>query len=368
MTHHDWKASAARMEQTLSGDAPDRVPFIFDLQEDITCRVVGATVRELLADSERLAEAAIQTAEFVGQDSVGVMGAYAGPYEALSFAQANDREDLFHWYDYATPFLDTGKLCATEDEIQRLRVPSHREMEPWPTLFRAAKLIEKETGIGRTTFDPGLTWASVQMLRGAQAYIDVRRNPGLLLELCEKIYASQMDLYHTQCELVGHKPTSIFNSQYAFNKSMLSFEDAWKFEGQFVVRMCKETGLPLIIHNCGFEPYWDELLTRFAEEGVPVLGVNGSHPLDLDVWVKFREAFPDVAIFGASIFINAELENGTPEDVEERVRQNIVAFAPSKRYVVTPCCSAHWRNPMRNLLAVKNAVEKYGHYPINTEI
>lgn len=367
MSSHDWRAATRRMRQVMAGETPDRVPFLFDLQEDVTCRVVGATVRELLTDAERLAEAAIQTAEFFGQDSVGVMGAYAGPYEALAFAKVNDKENLFHWYDYATPFIDTGKLCATADDIRNLRIPAHGEIEPWPTLFRAARLVEEETGVERSTFDPSLTWSNIQMFRGAQAYLDVRREPGLLLELCEKIYESQMDLYRSQCELMGHKPTSIVNAQYAFNKTMLGFEDAWKFEGQFVVRMCKETGLPLLIHNCGFEPYWEELVTRLIEEGVVVLAVNGSHPLDLDEWVRFRATFPEIAIYGASIFINAELENGTPEDVEERVRQNIVALGPSGRFVVTPTCSAHWRNPMRNLLAVRSAVEKYGYYPINVD-
>jgi len=366
MSRHDWRASAARMRETLAGEIPDRVPFAFDLQEDIVCRVVGANVRELMGDAERLAEAAVQTAEFVGQDDVDVMGAYAGPYEGLAFAAVNDAADLFHWRDHATPGLDGGKLCATADDVRRLRIPDHREVEPWPTVFHAIKLVAEETGVWRESFGAGMTWAVVQMLRGARAYTDVRRDPGLLLELCEKIYASQMDLFRTQCELTGRRPASIFGALLAFDRSMLSFDDAWQFEGQFMVRFCKETGLPLMIHDCGSEPYWHELLDRLIGQGVTVLAVNGSHPVDLEQWLRFRQAYPEVAILGATISVNAELEHGSPRDVEEIVRRNIQALAPTRRYVVMPTCCPHWRIPLRNLLAVRAAVEKYGACPPRT--
>jgi hypothetical protein len=141
--------------------------------------------------------------------------------------------------------------------------------------------------------------------------MDVIENPELLLQLCEKIYASQWDYYEAYCSAVG-KPSHAFNCQYAFNRTMLRFEDAWKFEGQFINRFCLESGLPLAIHNCGFDPYWAELVERHQAEGVRVILVNGSHPLDLDEWVKFREKFPDIVIAGASLFVNGELEHGTP--------------------------------------------------------
>jgi uroporphyrinogen-III decarboxylase len=201
------------------------------------------------------------------------------------------------------------------------------------------------------------------MLRGSQAYIDVIENPELLLQLCEKIYASQRDYYEAYCSAVG-KPTHAFNCQYAFNRTMLRFEDAWKFEGQFINRFCRETGLPLAIHNCGFDPYWVEVVERHRAEGVDVILVNGSHPLDLDEWVKFREKFPDIAIAGASVFVNAELEHGTPADVAERVRENIEKLAPHGRFTITPVCCMPWRVPLANIFALREAVERYGRYPI----
>jgi uroporphyrinogen-III decarboxylase len=156
----------------------------------------------------------------------------------------------------------------------------------------------------------------------------------------------------------------VLNAQYGFNAHMLSFEDAWKFEGQFIARFCKKTGLPLYIHNCGFKPYWEETIDRLGQEGVTVFGVNGSFPQDLEYWVNFRKKYPDIHIMGAAISVNAEMEHGTAGDVANRVKENIMMLAPLKRFIVCPLCCMPWRVPLSNMRAVLEAVEKYGRYPI----
>ena len=360
---HDWQASVARLAATFLGGTPDRVPLGFLASEDIAARISGLSIREMLASPKILADVSIQVCEVLGGDTASVVAnPYCGPYEGLAFAKANGREDAFEWKDYSTPFLQEGVLCASEADIEKLEIPDHRSVEPWPTILEATAIVAEQTGIP-PNFAPSLTWSSVQMLRGSQAYMDVIENPELLLRLCEKIYASQWDYYEAYCSIVG-KPAFAFNCQYAFNRTMLRFEDAWKFEGQFVSRFCKRAGIPLGIHNCGFDPYWDELIERHRAEGVEVVLVNGSHPLDLDQWVAFREKYPGIVISGASLYVNAELENGKPRDVVERVRQNIEKLAPYGRFMIMPVCCMPWRVPLANIFALREAVEQYGRYPI----
>lgn len=360
---HDWKASRERIIATVSGGIPDRVPVTFLASEDIAARISGLTIRDMLTSSKKLAEVSVQVYEILGADNVGIVATpYCGPYEGLAFAKANNKEDMFVWKDHTTPFIREGTICRTEEDIDNLEIPDHSKVEPWPTILNAMARIKEEIGAG-DSFAPSLTWSGVQMLRGSQAYMDVIENPELLLKLCEKIYESQMDYYKAYSKVMG-KPRAMFNCQYAFNSHMLSFEDAWKFEGQFVTRFCKETGMALAIHNCGFEPYWEELVQRHMDEGVAVIGVNGSHPTDLDKWVDFRKKFPNVVITGASIHVNGELENGTPQDVMERVRQNIVKLAPLGRFIISPVCCLPWRVSLSNILAVSEAAKLYGRFPI----
>jgi uroporphyrinogen-III decarboxylase len=360
---HDWKASAERLAVTLLGGTPDRVPLMYMASEDIAARISGLTIREMLASPQTLADVSVQVNEVLGSDGAPVvLNAYCGPYEGLALARANGRAELFEWKDYSTPFLREGKVCATEKDIENLEIPEHARTEPWPTILEAMALVGEKTGLPHP-FAPSLTWSSVQMLRGSQAYLDVIENPELLLMLCEKIYASQWDYFEAFCRHVG-RPASVYNCQYAFNRHMLRFEDAWRFEGQFVNRLCKEADLPLAIHNCGFDPYWVELVERHASEGVRVIAVNGSHPLDLDEWVRFRQRFPEIVIIGASLWVNGELEHGQPGDVQARVRENIEKLGPSGRLIIAPVCCMPWRVPLANIFAVREAVEKYGRYPI----
>jgi len=67
---------------------------------------------------------------------------------------------------------------------------------------------------------------------------------------------------------------------------------------------------------------------------------------------------------GASLFVIGELENGTPGDVLERARENIERLAPFGRFILSPVCCMPWRVSLANVLALREAVEAYGHYPI----
>jgi uroporphyrinogen-III decarboxylase len=318
----------------------------------------------MMASPEVLAEKTIMVNDFLGGDGMAlVVNPYCGPFEGLAFARVNNREDLFVWKDYTTPFIREGLLCQTEESIEALVIPDHSETEPWPTIFKAIATVHERTGMGLDQFAPSLTWSSVQMLRGSQAYLDTKLNPDLLLALCEKIYASQWNYYETYCDRVG-KPNFAFQCAYAFNQHMLSFDDAWRFEGQFIARFAKASKLPIVIHNCGFKPYHIELIERLQSEGVFVMGVNGSHPLDIDWWVAFREKFPEIIIMGG-LHVNGEMESGTEKDVADRVRQVIQKLGPSGRLIITPTCCMPWRVPMSNIRAVVEAVDRYGRYPIS---
>jgi hypothetical protein len=304
------------------------------------------------------------TYEFLGTDNIDtVTPPYAGPFEGLAFAKVNGKADQFVWFDYKTPHMPEGKICETEEDIDNLQIPDHSKVEPWPTIFKAMTIIAEKTG-APPQFCPSLTWSNIQLLRGSQSYRDVRERPELLLKLAEKIYESHIDFYKAFSSICG-TPSRMFNCQYAFNRHMLSFEDAWRFEGQFVARYCRETNAELMVHNCGFEPYWEEMIDRFLGEGIRIRAVNASHPLDLDYWVGFNQRYPDIVIQGATIYVNDALQSGTPEDVMEKGRQVVQRLGPTGKLALCPLCCLDWRMSLPNIFALRSAVETYGRYPIN---
>jgi uroporphyrinogen decarboxylase len=138
----------------------------------------------------------------------------------------------------------------------------------------------------------------------------------------------------------------------------MSYQDAMKYEGQFIKRLQEKTKVPFVLHNCGTNPYWNIC------EDINLAAVNGSHPLDIKFWIEFREKFPKITIMGAKIDVNREMLTGSPQDVEEKVKENIFNLAPKGRYVVAPICCLPWGVPLPNALAIPNTIEKYGRYPL----
>ncbi|KKM24025.1 hypothetical protein LCGC14_1609280 [marine sediment metagenome] len=353
---YDWEASRKRIMGTFFGVGKiDRVPYFPLACEEIICRVTGKTYREIVASPKNYANAAMMTFEFLKADTISIPTAYAGPGEGLAFAEANDKADSIKWFDYKVFMAKQGVVCKTEEDIENLEIPDHRKISVWDTCISALDIINKKVGMGGLCLG---IWSVVQELRGVQAYRDMRRNPGLLLKLCEKVYESQMDILDFYQEKVG-PVGAIFFTGYSFNKHMMSFEDAMKFEGQFIKRIQKKTNGMIILHNCGTTPYFKEVC-----EEIDLLAVNGSHPLDIEYWVNFKERFPKVTIIGANIDVSRELLYGTPKDVENKVKENITNLATGGRYIVGPICCLPWGVSLKNIMAIPKAIKKYGTYPL----
>lgn len=353
---YDWITSISRLTLTLSGSKKvDKVPFFPIIDEQMITRVMGITVKELLSSPKIFANAIIKTNEFFHTDVLPIPTAYAGPPEAFAFAEGNNKLDALKWYDYQPFSIKQGELCKNEEDIEKLESPNHSKCELWNTTYQTAKLINEKLRLPQNL---GLgIWSVVQELRGIQAYKDIKRNPKLLLELCEKVYQSQMDAYSHWIEIVGPSPFILYTG-YAFNKHMMSYEDAMKFEGQFIKRFQEKIKVPFILHNCGTNPYWNIC------KDIKFIAVNGSHPLDIKFWIEFKKNFPKITIIGANIDVNREMLTGTPLDVEEKVKENIFNLGMEGRYVIGPICCLPWGVPIPNVFAVINARDKYGIYPI----
>ena len=116
-----------------------------------------------------------------------------------------------------------------------------------------------------------------------------------------------------------------------------------------------------MLHNCGTSPYFDE-----ACDNLDVFAINGSHPLDIEYWVEFKEKHPDVTIVGANIDVSRELFSGTPLDVEKKVKENITHLASGGRYAVGPVCCLPWGVSLNNIMAIPKAIKKWGTYPLKS--
>lgn len=122
-------------------------------------------------------------------------------------------------------------------------------------------------------------------------------------------------------------------------------------------RLAQEVTLPWLIHSDGnLLPFLDDLLG---------LGIVGLHPNEkgaMDIRATKRDYGDRICVLG-NVDLNI-LGMGTPQDVDDEVRELIRDLAPGGGYILTSGNSLAGYLLPENVVAMSRAVPKYGHYPI----
>ena len=123
-------------------------------------------------------------------------------------------------------------------------------------------------------------------------------------------------------------------------------------------RVAEKITLPWIVHTDGnILPFVDDFID---------LGVTGLHPIEkraMDIRAMKRDYGDRLCLLG-NVDLNI-LGLGTPEDVDREVRGLIRDVGPGGGYIVTSGNSLAGYLRPDNVLALSDAVEKYGRYPID---
>lgn len=117
--------------------------------------------------------------------------------------------------------------------------------------------------------------------------------------------------------------------------------------------------IPWIYHSDGnLMPVLDDLITH--------LKPNAIHPIDpgsMDLAEVKRLYGSRVCLVG-NIDLNYTLTRGTPAEVEQEVKEKIKVAAPGGGYIISSANSLTAYCKLENVLAMKEAIEKYRDYPI----
>jgi uroporphyrinogen decarboxylase len=123
-------------------------------------------------------------------------------------------------------------------------------------------------------------------------------------------------------------------------------------------KVARKIKLPWIFHSDGnLMPIMDDLLS---------LGMNGLHPIEpgaMDIAEVKRRYGSRLCLVG-NIDLRYTLTRGTPEETEAEVRDRIREIAPGGGYIVSSANDIPSYCKPENLLAMSQAIRKYGMYPI----
>ncbi|UCC63372.1 MAG: hypothetical protein JSV36_22010 [Anaerolineae bacterium] len=122
--------------------------------------------------------------------------------------------------------------------------------------------------------------------------------------------------------------------------------------------LCRQHGLPFLYHS-------DGSLWRVLDD-LKACGFQAIHPIEplgmdiLELKCRYGEEFCLIGNIG----LEYELTLGTPADVEAKVKERIRQLAPGGGYCCGSSNTIPAYVPYENYLAMIQAIEKYGRYPI----
>jgi uroporphyrinogen decarboxylase len=117
----------------------------------------------------------------------------------------------------------------------------------------------------------------------------------------------------------------------------------------------------LMLHSCGnvrpFIPTWIEMGLDILDPIQP--RARGMEPEGL------KRDFGDRLVFHGGLDIQHTLPFGTQQDVAAEVKRYMSILAPGGGYIVAPAHNVQSDVPPANLVAIRDAIQEFGNYPIH---
>jgi len=316
-----------RITAMLNKQPIDRVP-VYPLINSISRLATGIDYEEWSKNVEKCAESIIKTTHELDLDCACTLVDLS--VEASDFGQP-----LLYFNDKAACPAPGTHIILTEndyDKIPRIDVNKAPRMQEHVELCKIlVKELGKDIPVVAFVFGP---LGIVSMLRGLEdMFMDLYTAPEEVkkgVEIVTDVLCEWIDqLCATGVDAV------MFDTLYA-SRSIMSL-DMWKeFEGAYMPRLAdrvRANGCMVMVHNCGQGAYFKEQ----CEAMNPVL-FSFNHPANGCASMQETvEKYADKMILMGTIdpgwFMTADLES-----LEERVKEELDIFAPSKRFILSTGC------------------------------
>ena len=358
MTGYDRFMAALRREQ------PDRVPVWELIVNEPTLSAWGAASLEEFAEKEDLD--AVTIFEDVSLRPLGAE-------EVDRFFQGQDvREDQYvvdDWgivwgsTDFDIPYPVTGPI-QSEDDLRRYTPPDPERDFRIVSLRSAVARFKGRKAVVFLTHD-GFEFP--HYLRGGmdRLFMDYIENPGLAHALAEMTVDYKIRLMRLAVEAGADAIVS--GDDYAGREA--PFMSPRHFQA-FILPYLKRNiqaahgmGVPYIKHTDG--NLWPIL------EMMVDAGIDAIDPLEpiagMDIGEVKRRYGDRVALVG-NVDCTEVLPHGSPEEVEEAVKETIAKAAPGGGYILASSNSIHPAVRPENYRAMAQAARRWGIYPLNEQM
>jgi uroporphyrinogen decarboxylase len=318
-------------------------------------RVLGVTHQEWSTDPELTAEGMIQTTKLVGQDAICC--AMDLSVEAADFGQ----EIKFPIEDTPQAVYKNPLIKSPEDYARLKRVDprkTDRMSKNLRYLERVVQALGKEKAVLGFFYEP---LGVLSMMRSAERlFLDCMKCPEKVIEGLEIVTDVMLDYVDAQIE---RGPAGIAMDTLFASGSIMSRELWMKLEAPFVRKIAEKihgAGLAIMVHNCGNNPYFDVQIEVMHPEAISVAYM----PNECKTLADFKATWGDKTTIVGLVHPAQVMFMGTPEQVKEACKEEIQALAPGGGFILSTGCEFPPNASLLNAIAMMEAAEEYGRYPI----
>ena len=343
-----------RVVNALQHKESDRVPA-----GPLVCganrRVLGVNYQDWATDSDLAVESMIQAKKLIGMDVVLLL-------VDLSVEGADFGGPMVFPIDDTPHPVYRDNLIKTLDDYKKIERIDPRKTTRMSHMQRytdgVMKAIGHDTAVVSFVYGP---LGILSMLRGAEKlFLDCMKTPEVVIAAEEIITEVLLERIDALCETGVHA----IMLQPPFASGSIMRKDLWmKVEGPFTKTLADrihQHGTACIVHNCGKSVYFDVQIDMMKPEGFSFAFM----PDDCKSPQELKQKYGDKTCLIGYVPPSPDMILHTPEQVKQKCKEQIEVLAPGGGFILSTGCEFPPNGSLLNAIAMMEAAEEYGRYPI----
>ena len=199
--------------------------------------------------------------------------------------------------------------------------------------------------------------------------IDLASDEEFVNAFLDKVVEVQKEFYTVTLKEIGEfiqvvEMADDFGMQTGLQISPDMYRKYFKHRHKEVWGLIHElTDAKIYLHSCGAI---SELIPDWIEVGLDIIESLQPRATGMEP-EKLKKEFGGKIVLWGGLDEQFILPFGTQEEVDAEVKRIIEIYAPGGGYVFSPAHVIQPDQPLENIFAMWNAVEKYGKYPIKSQ-
>ena len=318
--------AAERIAATLSHRKTDRIP-VCPILAGITRKLTGVSYPDWSQNAELCAQSFLRAAEEFDVDCIVTLIDLSVECDAWGQPLVFPENAAAH-PDYSRPVVanvDGYAAIKKADYKSSRRMMMHLEV-----CRRLSAELKGQKPVVAFVFGP---LGILSMLRGQQdLFLDLYDDPDAVKAATAEINETLKDY----CSAILQTGVDAIMLNTLFASGSIMSEAMWDdAEGEAIEELCdhiRAEGGTVMLHNCGFSPYFDAQIRRMHPAAISFL----HPPAECADFADCKARYGDVTLIGCVTPINAI--QGTDEEWATECRQMIDIFAPGGSFILATGC------------------------------